>query len=85
MNFRSSYHIIQVVLNDELIKFFYYWPQLMGMILNNVVYIDFLRAIWLSMFGIRGSIELSYNSRRAKRIAFIGDISGFSVVLCIAL
>ena len=57
----------------------------MGMILNNVVYIDFPRAIWLSMLGFRVSIELSYNSRRAKRIAFIGDISGFSVVLCIDL
>ena len=57
----------------------------MGMILNNVVYIDFPRAIWLSMLDFRGYIELSYNSRRAKRIAFIGDISGFSVVLCIAL
>ena len=57
----------------------------MGMILNYVVYIDFPRAIWLSMLDFRGYIELSYNSRRAKRIAFIGDISGFSVVLCIAL
>ena len=57
----------------------------MGMILNYDVYIDFPRAIWLSMLDFRGYIELSYNSRRAKRIAFIGDISGFSVVLCIAL
>ena len=35
---------------------------------------DLPKAIWLSMLDFRGHIELSYNSRRAKRIAFIGDI-----------
>ena len=58
---------------------------LMGMILNKVDNINFPKAIWLFMLDFRGSIELSYNSRGAKRIAFIGHISGFSVVLCIAL